>query len=113
MAITHKELNEWKEAALQQRSGNWIKVGYSTCGIAAGADEIFRILEEEVKSRNLNVKILKCGCAGACSAEPLVEVNVEGVPHVFYGKVDKETAHKIMDEHVCQKKLVDNHIYEM
>jgi (2Fe-2S) ferredoxin len=43
----------------------------------------------------------------------LVEVNVDGVPHVFYGKVTKDVAHKIIEEHVCQKKLVENHIYEI
>jgi (2Fe-2S) ferredoxin len=113
MGMTKEELNKLKDAALQSRPKNWIRVGYSTCGIAAGADEVFRILEEEAKSRNLDVLVQKCGCAGLCSAEPLVEVNVDGAPHVFYGKVNKETAHKIMDEHVCQKKLVDNHIYEL
>ncbi|NLE64945.1 MAG: (2Fe-2S) ferredoxin domain-containing protein [Elusimicrobia bacterium] len=102
-----------KDETLGKRPGNWIRVGYSTCGIAAGADEVFRILEEEAKTRKLDVKIQKCGCLGLCSAEPLVEVNVEGVPHVFYGKVTKDAAHKIMDEHVCQKRLVENHIYEI
>lgn len=113
MGITKADLLTLKETALQGRPKNWIKVGYSTCGIAAGADDVFKVLNEEVKTRGLAVSVIKCGCAGLCSAEPLVEVNVEGAPHVFYGKVTRDVAHKIMDDHVCQKKLVDNNIYEL
>ncbi len=111
--MTKEELNKIKEEATGRQPKNWIRVGYSTCGVAAGAEEVFNVLTEEAKAHNLDIQIKKCGCVGLCSAEPLVEVNVEGAPHVFYGKVNKETAHKIIDEHVCQKKLVENHIYEI
>ena len=111
--MTKEELNKIKEEATGRQPTNWIRVGYSTCGVAAGAEEVFNVLTEEAKAHNLDIQIKKCGCVGLCSAEPLVEVNVEGAPHVFYGKVNKETAHKIIDEHVCQKKLVENHIYEI
>ena len=113
MGITVQGLNELKEEAGRKTSKNWIRIGYSTCGVAAGADEVYQVLVEEVRARNLAVDVKKCGCVGRCSAEPLVEVNVEGAPHVFYGKVTRDVAHKIMDEHVCQKKLVEHHIYEI
>lgn len=113
MGITSQDLNKLKEEALNKAPKNWIRVGYSTCGVAAGADEVYKVLVDEVKTRGMSIEVKKCGCVGLCSAEPLVEVNVDGVPHVYYGKVNKEVAHKIMDEHVCQKKLVENHIYEI
>ncbi len=113
MAITQDDLNALKAAAQAKVPKSWIRVGYSTCGVAAGADEVFAVLVEEVKVRGMDLEIKKCGCVGLCSAEPLVEVNVDGVPRVFYGKVNKDVAHRIMDEHVCQKKLVENHIYEI
>ena len=113
MAITRDELNTLKAAVWAKSPKNWIRVGYSTCGVAAGAREVFEVLVEEIKARNMDIVVKKCGCVGLCSAEPLVEVNIEGVPRVFYGKVNKEVAHRIMDEHVCQKKLVENHIYEL
>ena len=112
MSMTIEELNRLKEEAQKKQPGNWIRVGCSTCGLAAGAGEVFKVLCEEVKSHNLDIQVKKCGCVGLCSAEPLVEVNVDGTPHVFYGKVNQEIAHKIVDEHVVQKKLVENHIYE-
>ena len=111
--MTIDQLNAIKDEAQKKRAQNWIHVGYSTCGVAAGAKEVYEELLEESKARNLTIEIKKCGCVGLCSAEPLVEVNVEGAPRVFYGKVNKEVAHKIIDEHVCQKKLVEGHIYEI
>ncbi len=92
---------------------NWIRVGYSTCGIAAGAQGVLDVLCEEVQRRGLDVQIKKCGCVGMCYAEPLIEVNVEGVPRVFYGKVDKETAAKIVEKHVCGKMLLNDRIYDV
>ncbi|MEI7905002.1 MAG: (2Fe-2S) ferredoxin domain-containing protein [Candidatus Firestonebacteria bacterium] len=90
---------------------NWIKVGMSTCGIAAGADEVYKTLVEEAKKRNIEVTVKKCGCAGKCYAEPLVEVNVEGAPRVTYGKVTKEVALSILEKHVRNKKLVNDYIF--
>ncbi|NTV30221.1 MAG: (2Fe-2S) ferredoxin domain-containing protein [Candidatus Omnitrophica bacterium] len=113
MGMTKEELFKMKDAALAKRPQNWIRVGYSTCGIAAGAKEVYETMIEETRARNLNVQVSKCGCLGLCSAEPLVEVNVEGAPRVFYGKVNKEVAQKIVDEHVGQKKLVEGHIYDI
>jgi (2Fe-2S) ferredoxin len=92
---------------------DWIKVGMSSCGIAAGAEDLFNFFVAEVKKRNLQVEIKKCGCAGACYAEPLVEVNVEGLPLVTYGLVNKDVAIKILEEHVILKKLVNDCIFEV
>ena len=88
-----------------------IKVGMSTCGLAAGAQKIFDLLENEVKRRNHQIQVKKVGCIGACYAEPLVDVNVEGTPHVLYAKVDEKTAQRIIDEHVKNKELVHDHLF--
>ncbi len=95
------------------KPGDWIKVGMSSCGIAAGAEEVFNFFAEEVKKRNLQIEIKKCGCAGACYAEPLVEVSVEGLPSVIYGAVNKEVANKILEKHVISKMLVNDFIFEV
>ncbi len=97
----------------QRKRGNWIKVGMSTCGIAAGAADVFAILQNEAQKRNLDVRVEKCGCAGMCFAEPLVEVYVEGMPQVVYGDVNKETALAIIDKHISGKRLLNDHIYNV
>ncbi|MBF0386721.1 MAG: (2Fe-2S) ferredoxin domain-containing protein [Candidatus Omnitrophica bacterium] len=112
MGITKEDLDRIKEEAARAPRQNSIRVGYSTCGVAAGADVVYSALCDEAKARGIDVAVMKCGCLGLCSAEPLVEVDVDGAPHVYYGKVTRDVALKIIDEHVCQKKLVDNHIFE-
>ena len=93
-------------------SSDWIKVGMSTCGIAAGADEVLQTLKDETKKRNVAIDIKKCGCVGMCYAEPLVEVKIDGLPPVTYGRVTKEVAMKIVEKHVCGKMLVNDSIVE-
>jgi len=94
-------------------STSWIKVGMSTCGIAAGADEVYAVLCDEVKKKNLPIEVKKCGCMGMCYAEPLVEVNLEGTPRVTYGRVSKDVALRIVEKHLCDKMLVNDYIYDL
>ncbi len=110
--ITKESLMKMKQNAAKPK-GDWIKVGLGTCGVAAGANEVYHALLDEVKKRNLPVDVKQCGCIGMCHAEPLVEVNVEGMPKVFYGKVDKEKAVEIVEKHLCGKNFLDDHIYEI
>ncbi|MDD5217265.1 MAG: (2Fe-2S) ferredoxin domain-containing protein [Candidatus Omnitrophica bacterium] len=110
--MTKEELQKLKEGWGKEKK-NWIRVGYSSCGIAAGADEVYNTLREEISKRNINIEIKKCGCVGMCYAEPLVEVNVEGAPRVYYGKVDKDIAAKIVERHVSGKMLLNDRIYDV
>jgi len=110
MKLTDEKLDEIKNN-LHKKGENWIKVGMSSCGIAAGADVVFDVMTSEVKKRNLNVSVKKCGCAGSCFAEPLVEVSIEGMPQVVYGRVNEETAREIIDKHICGKRLINDHVY--
>ena len=73
-----------------------IKVGMSTCGMAAGAEPVFAALGEEVKSRSLDWRVARTGCAGMCSMEPLVEVTAPGRPAVMYGEVTPEFARTLV-----------------
>ncbi|MDD4956357.1 MAG: (2Fe-2S) ferredoxin domain-containing protein [Candidatus Omnitrophica bacterium] len=112
--LTRESLKGKKEELARGRtSGNWIKVGMSTCGIAAGADEVFLALSDEVKNKGLGVKILRTGCAGMCYAEPLVEVCCDSLPRVIYGGVDARTAVEILDRHIEKKEIIDDHVYKI
>jgi (2Fe-2S) ferredoxin len=91
----------------------YIKVGLSSCGIAAGAQEVYDLLAEEVAKRSLPVSVRRCGCSGACYAEPLVEVCIEGLPPVVYGRVNRDVAIRIIEEHVRDKRLVNDHIVDV
>ena len=73
-----------------------IKVGMSTCGLAAGADAVYATLGREVAARSLEAKVARTGCAGMCSMEPLVEVKLPDQPAVMYGEVTPEFAARIV-----------------
>ena len=78
-----------------------IVVGMATCGIAAGAREVFASLMDEVSKRNLkNVKISRAGCLGMCKLEPIVEVYAPGKPKCTYVKLDADKAKNIVVNHL-------------
>jgi NADP-reducing hydrogenase subunit HndB len=93
-------------------NGRYIRVGMSSCGVAAGAAEVFALLRSEVEKRKLAVPVVPCGCSGGCHSEPLVEVCVDGLPSVTYGKVNAEIAMRIIEEHVRDKRLVQDYVVD-
>jgi len=94
----------------QGESKGWIKVGMSTCGLAAGAGSVYNSLVDGVKVRGLDIDIRQCGCSGACSSEPLVEINVPGAPRTMYGNVNADIAQWLLDAHVCSKRVVEKYV---
>ena len=112
-----KKLREAKAGELNARDpGNkdaQVIVGMGTCGIAAGAKVAFDVFVEELEKAGLrHVAIRQTGCMGLCHSEPTVEVVSPGMPTVVYGKVDAETARKIVNQHLVRKLLVNDHIFD-
>ncbi len=64
-----------------------IKVGMASCGLAAGAQEIYDIL-----SADLGDKLEGTGCIGMCFREPLVEIEFTDGRNLTIGDVDPERA---------------------
>ena len=112
-----KKLREAKTAEFNARNMDnkdvQVIVGMGTCGIAAGAKTAFDVFVEALDKAGLqNVAIRQTGCMGLCHSEPTVEVLVPGMPPVVYGKVDSDTARKIVSQHVVRKLLVNDHIFD-
>ncbi len=91
-----------------------IVVGMATCGISAGARPVFNTLMDEVATRQLHtVKVVRTGCMGRCTLEPIVEVFVPGQEAVTYCRVTPEKAKEIIEKHIiggkiCTQYLIDN-----
>ncbi len=82
-------------------------VHMGTCGIAAGARPVMAALIEEVDKRDLkDVIVTISSCAGLCSREPMVTVELQDEPPVKYVDLNAEKAKKIFDEHVMGGKIV-------
>ena len=69
-------------------------VGLGSCGIAAGAQDIHDYMEKELKSEDMNLEVTSC--VGMCYAEPIVEIEREGVRR-RYGYVDKKFADELIE----------------
>jgi NADP-reducing hydrogenase subunit HndB len=98
--------------ALRQGAGRVkINVHMGTCGIAAGAREILTSVMKEIENRNLHdVIVTNSGCAGLCSQEPMMTVEVLGEPApVKYGSLTPDKARKIIAEHVVKGDVVQEY----
>lgn len=112
-----QKLRETKKRELEKRevTGKDIEVivGMATCGIAAGAKQTLSAFLNELEAQNLsNVVVRQTGCMGYCYAEPTVEIRMTGMPDIIYGKVDPETAVKIVRKHILGKVLINDHILD-
>lgn len=73
-----------------------ISVGMATCGLAAGADEVFAALQQEVAKRDLPYLVTPTGCLGWCSQEPMLDVKLPGQPRLTYGRMDVRKARELV-----------------
>lgn len=88
-----------------------IVIGMDTCGINAGAKEIFEFFLYEVAKRGIEgVKVMRSGCINKCDFEPVVEVDVPGCDNVLYKNVNVDIAKRILDEHVLGGKVVSEYV---
>ena len=106
--MTIEDLTKIREAArykiaLRQGAGRVrINVHMGTYGIAAGAREILTTVMKEIETRNLqDVIVTNSGCAGLCSKEPMMTIEVLGEPApVKYVSLTPDKVRKIIDGHV-------------
>lgn len=112
-----KKLRDKKRRELDTREteGKSIQVivGMGTSGIAAGAKETLSAFLDELEAHSLeSVTVRQTGSMGLDHAEPTVEVRMPDMPTVIYGKVDEKVARTIVREHVMEKRLLEDHIYD-
>ncbi len=81
-----------------------IRVGMSTCGLAAGAQATFNALESAICDRQLPITLQRTGCVGACHREPLVEVIHDGAT-TLYGPVRAAGVSALLDRHFGSSAL--------
>ena len=98
---------EMKSASGQKQ----IIVGMGTCGIAAGARDTMKAILEKIEKDNISgIIVTQTGCIGVCEMEPIVQVQIGDAPKVTYGKVTKDIAARIVDEHVLAGNIVKEHM---
>ena len=84
-----------------------ILVHMGTCGIAAGARNIMAALMKEIEKRKIKDVILTTSsCAGLCSREPMITVEMKDEPPVKYVDLTPEKVKEILDKHISGGKIV-------
>ncbi len=82
-------------------------VGMGTCGMAAGAGEVFDALKRELENAGVAASLERTGCIGMCEQEVLVDVVLPGTPRVTYGRVAPDMVERIVQEHVVGGRPVE------
>ena len=107
-------MRESSKKNLSLREGDFrgkLIVHLGTCGIAAGAREIMSTFLEELDNRNItDIMFTTTGCAGLCSQEPMITVEIGDSAPVKYGKLTREKARKILDEHIIGGHIVNDFV---
>jgi len=83
-----------------------LSVGLGSCGIAAGAEKVYHLFQEEVEKRNLDIVVSKTGCFGFCGEEPLVNVAKPKSPLVILHRVTEGDVGEII------ARLSDGGLYD-
>jgi NADP-reducing hydrogenase subunit HndB len=107
-------LGHLKDELLEKRNQEahrgitFVTVGMAACGIAAGALDVLKALEDEIKACHRNdIVITRTGCIGLCRYEPILEVVVGDAPRVAYGKVVPAMVKRIVREHILDGRAVE------
>jgi NADP-reducing hydrogenase subunit HndB len=83
-----------------------VMVHMGTCGLAAGAQEVMDVLQEEASRQDqMSVKVISCGCAGMCSSEPNVTVERKGEPTIMYQHMNGDKMRQVFRRHVLNGEV--------
>jgi len=84
-----------------------IIVHMGTCGIAAGARKIMDALIKEIEERDVKDVILATSsCAGLCSREPMITVEIQDQPPVKYVDLTEGKVKEIFEKHILGGEIV-------
>jgi NADH-quinone oxidoreductase subunit F len=72
-----------------------LRIGYNSCGIAAGAEETLAKLEDAIAGKP-GFRLVKSGCNGMCYTEPIVDVIENGMTYT-YGNLTADKVEKFIN----------------
>jgi NADH-quinone oxidoreductase subunit F len=96
--IQRQANSDWE--ALQQSEKPRILIGTATCGRAAGATNVVKAFQAEIKRQNAEAIITQVGCMGLCYAEPLVVIIKPDGFSVCYANVTLEIVPRLVEGYV-------------
>jgi NADP-reducing hydrogenase subunit HndB len=87
-----------------------ITVHMGTCGIAAGARKVMSAVLREIEERDLkDLIVTTSGCAGLCSREPMLTLELVGEAPVKYVDLNEQKVKSIFTGHLEGGEIVLEH----
>jgi NADH:ubiquinone oxidoreductase subunit F (NADH-binding)/(2Fe-2S) ferredoxin len=81
-----------------------------TCGIAAGVKKLDALILRKIEENGIrDIKIIRSGCAGLCSREPMVTIESHGLPPVKYCDLNDQKIQEIFDRHILNGEIVNSY----
>lgn len=108
-----KKIKQSVESSVNLREGGYrakVNIHMGTCGIAAGARTLMTAVMDEIGKRDIkDVIVTTSGCAGLCSREPMITVEILGAAPVKYVDLTPDKMREIFAEHVLGGKAVEKY----
>lgn len=82
-----------------------IIIGQGSCGIAAGANKVYKRFIEELKSDKYDAELTIAGCVGMCHLEPIVDIIDENGKKTTHVNVTEDMVGDILKLHLEEANL--------
>jgi len=87
-----------------------LQLGMGSCGIAAGALDVWDSIKDELAPAGLDLQAAPTGCVGMCHHEPLLDIIEDDGTVYTYGKVNPEKAKEIIRAHNSGEGPLDGYL---
>lgn len=87
-----------------------VQLGMGSCGIAAGALDVWDAIQEEIDHAGLDLQAAPTGCVGMCHHEPLLDFIEDDGTVYTYGKVTADKAKEIINAHVTGQGPLQSYV---
>lgn len=75
-----------------------IYIGAGTCGLGAGAGKTVKAVENYLSEKQIHARIIRTGCIGLCSSEPILDIHLPGYNRISFEKVNEEKVNGLLDK---------------
>lgn len=72
-------------------------IGTGTCGLIAGAGKTLSAVEKYLSDHEIDAEIVRVGCLGLCSAEPLLDVQMPGKARISFHHATDDRVDDLLD----------------
>ncbi|TET16877.1 MAG: (2Fe-2S) ferredoxin domain-containing protein [Candidatus Cloacimonadota bacterium] len=104
------KISEKIKRTILLREGSYrikIIVHMGTCGIAAGARKIMTAFLNEINNKDVkDILLTNSSCAGLCSHEPMITVELPDQPPIKYVTLTPEKVKTIFEKHILGGNIV-------